>query len=127
MSAARFVCSGCGATSPAYTGRTAALAVGRLRKSHVCGNTCPACNYRTIQRGCRGLCLTCHQDPEIRIDYETQFWRADDLLDAWDELRREGYTLTAAAERLGIKRDTLDTAIRRAGKRGDPRAKRSAG
>ena len=44
-----------------------------------------------------------------------------DLIDRWCELRELGvYTIDSAAVRLGVDRDTLRTALRRAHKRGDP-------
>ena|SRR5690554_3218389 len=45
-----------------------------------------------------------------------------DLIDRWCELRELGvYTIDSAAVRLGVDRDTLRTALRRAHRAGDPR------
>lgn len=85
---------------------------------------CAACGRRKANRGTRGLCRPCWDDPEIRMDAPTKFWRADDLLDTWDELRREGYDVRQAAERIGVTFGALDKALCRAKRRGDPRAKR---
>jgi hypothetical protein len=63
-------------------------------------------------------------DPDVRIDYELSFMRADDMLDTWDELRREGYTVRQAAERMGVTFAALDKALCRGKRRGDPRARR---
>jgi hypothetical protein len=60
----------------------------------------------------------------VRIDYPTQRWGADDMLDTWDELRREGYTVRQAAERMGVTFAALDKALCRGKRRGDPRARR---
>jgi hypothetical protein len=118
-----FRCEDCRATSPSYRHPSHASRVG---VAHVCAEVCPACEYRHAppNSGMRGLCNTCYRDPDIRIDYETRIWNADDLLDTWDELRREGHTLRQAAERIGVTFAALEKAIARAAKRGDHRARR---
>lgn len=44
-------------------------------------------------------------------------WPADLLLGEWEFLAAEGYTRAQAAERLGVRKNSLDQAILRARKR----------
>ncbi len=49
---------------------------------------------------------------------------ADDVLDDWDDLRRQGYSIRDAATRLGMTTAALDQVITRGARKGDPRAQR---
>lgn len=73
----------------------------------------------------RGLCRTCYrratEDGTID-DWPCRKRPADDVLEDWDMLRREGYSMVQAAPRIGVSPDALEMAIVRARRRGDPRA-----
>lgn len=121
MSSHVFKCDDCGATSPVYVNQRP---VQLLTASHTCVETCPSCKYRRGRSANRGLCCACHRDVDIRMDYETKFWSSEDMLDTWDELRREGYSVRQASERMGVTLAALDQALYRGLLRGDPRARR---
>jgi hypothetical protein len=71
------------------------------------------------------LCPPCWKDAKANgdlPDYERKLRPRDEVLDEWDFLRRSGVTRAEAAERMGIRLDSLDKQIWRASKDGDPRA-----
>lgn len=75
----------------------------------------------------RGLCRNCYERIRSRgqiDDFAPLNRTADVVLQDWDELRRQGYSIRHAAERLGMSFKALDKAIERGAKRGDPRAVR---
>lgn len=90
--------------------------------------TCIMCG-RTDHRA-RGLCGACYQ-AALRCGNLADYPRlgpqnrSDDVLEDWAELRTQGYTWRLAAERLGMKPDTLCRALVRAKARGDDRGCRS--
>lgn len=116
-----FHCPDCGTTStPLPT--PALLAI--VTRAHICREVCIHCHWRRPTAG-RGLCRACYADPTITINYpDRRGIPSADLLDDWDMLRRDGYTLRQAAERLGITYAALDQALVRAKRRRDPRAVR---
>lgn len=73
-----------------------------------------------LQHAGRGLCGTCHNDEELRLDRPRRLRPADELLDEWDALRRAGLTRVKAAERLGMTEGALHRMLQR--HRDDPRA-----
>lgn len=78
--------------------------------------------------GARGLCHSCsgrlYRPPPPAFRSGT--WTRDDLLAEWDFLRRQGFTLRQATERLGVTHAALDQAINRGKRDGDARAVRQA-
>ena len=77
----------------------------------------------------RGLCEACHQRHRKRgtlSDFERRTRPADEVLEDWDFLRRQGYSIRDAAERMGMTHAALDRALCRAANRGDERARRGA-
>lgn len=75
----------------------------------------------------RGLCETCHQrhrNHGTLSDFERRTRPADEVLEDWDFLRHQGYSIRDAAERMGMTHAALDKALYRAARRGDPRARR---
>lgn len=93
--------------------------------------TCARCDRPFVTKGPglrnsgRGLCSTCRERAirEGRLDeYERAKRPADEMLDDWQLMRSEGYTVPQAAERMGVSADALATALNRARHRGDPRA-----
>ncbi|WP_028930658.1 hypothetical protein [Pseudonocardia asaccharolytica] len=85
--------------------------------------TPPRPGYR--RHSARGLCLTCHRrltGTDELYDYGRTTYTRDEVLDEWDQLRRDGVPRCEAARRIGISLDALDAHIYRARRDGDPRA-----
>lgn len=79
-----------------------------------------------VRYGAHGLCHSCshrlYRPPAPT--FRSGPWTRDALLDEWDFLRRQGFTLRQATGRIGITYAALDRALHRA--KGDPRAIRGA-
>lgn len=72
----------------------------------------------------RGRCRPClyrHQRAGTHLDLPTLVRPRRDLIDDYLLLRGEGHTRRQIAARLGIRRNSLDRAIQRAGQAGDTR------
>lgn len=71
--------------------------------------------------GGRGLCDSCYHFGRVKgflADFERPSLPAEDLVEEWLILREQGHTRAQAAERLGMKKRSFDTALERAVKRG---------
>lgn len=68
----------------------------------------------------RGLCSICYRDEDLRLDCPRATRTADDVLDEWDRLRRAGVLRAEAAERMGMRLESLERMLQR--HRNDPRA-----
>lgn len=87
---------------------------------------CARCTNTRAIKG-RGLCEPCYVHnwkSGTLADFERTSRTRDELLDDWEILRRQGFSMAHAADRLGITRKGLERAIDRARRDGDPRAKR---
>lgn len=71
-------------------------------------------------------CPTCGQKMPKPPTVRHPLRPLDDTLDDWDFLRRQGYSVRDAADRLGMSHAALDKALCRAKAAGDPRAVRRA-
>lgn len=83
--------------------------------------TCADCRDRPVYA--RGLCkrdYRRHERAGTLIDWPTKLHMRDDLLEDYAWLKEQGYTRGQIAERLRMKRDTLDKALARAAD--DPRS-----
>ncbi len=68
----------------------------------------------------RGMCGSCYHRARVNdtlIDHDRRALTSAERVEEWHELKREGYSLTQAAERLGVNRKTLEKAIERYGKK----------
>lgn len=78
---------------------------------------CVRCPELVKDRPIRGLCQVCYNairyTDEI-YDYERITRSRAEVLEEWDVLRSEGFSIRQAAIRLGMKYNTLQMAIRRA-------------
>lgn len=77
----------------------------------------------------RGLCCACYRRAQREgtlDDYERTFRPREEMLEDWELLRSDGYTVANAAPRMGMTCAALEKALRRAERDGDPRAGRRA-
>jgi hypothetical protein len=68
----------------------------------------------------RGLCRACYLHLRKHgdlIDYERRSRPRDEVLEEWELLRAEGYTVRQAAERLGMTVHALKKALYRASRK----------
>ena len=78
---------------------------------------CASCK-RDRQVWARGLCTSCyprHLAAGTHVDFERRNRPRSELLEEWEMLRAQGLSRRQAAERLGMKDDSLYAALRRAG------------
>ena len=78
--------------------------------------TCARCHLDRPHRA-RGLCRACYlaaRNNGTLDRYPRQLIPARDILEDWRFLHQQGYTVTQAAERMGVKRTRLEKALERA-------------
>jgi hypothetical protein len=78
-----------------------------------------------VWRSARGLDTRCYRKSErdgTLLDYPTRVWSAAERVEEWEFLRSYGFSIAAAAARMGITRDALTLAIRRHARRTESRA-----
>lgn len=71
-----------------------------------------------VRHNGRGLCGGCYSRAEqagTLADYPRRQKPRADLLEDWELLRSEGYSVQHAAERLGMTHEAMRKALRRAG------------
>lgn len=76
---------------------------------------CLRCHRVRAHHG-RGLCRSCHMGETRRgtiEDWPRQTWTAGEVAAEAEHFTRSGYSLDYVASVLGIKRDSLLTALRR--------------
>lgn len=61
----------------------------------------------------RGLCLTCHQDPDVRIDYESHWHNREDLLEDVRAALAAGRRPSEVAAAVGLSRGAIAKAAQR--------------
>ena len=81
----------------------------------------PCSDCGRIMKGayCRGLCSTCYKralDEGSVHDFERLKRSREEVIEEWEWLRSEGYTMRQAAERLGMKYNSLYAVLWRARK-----------